>query len=186
MPNPGFKQAESFHFRHAAMGKSHNHAGITLDHVAPPNVTSKMSAKRILTVALLCIGALSLGDALSHGGVASDVHKLSADNFADFLDASNVSMVQFYAPWCGYCKAMAPAFEAAATKLKPSNILLGKVDCTTEQRLCREYEVAAYPTLQVFKNQRPSVKYRGQRNANAIVKFMNQTAAANDGVRRFY
>jgi protein disulfide-isomerase A1 len=74
-----------------------------------------------------------------------------------------------FAPWCGHCKALAPEYEDAATKLKEKDIALIKVDCTEETDLCQEYGVEGYPTLKVFRGPENSSPYTGQRKADAYV-----------------
>jgi len=70
----------------------------------------------------------------------SDVHVLNQKNFDDFIKDDTTKLIKFYAPWCGHCKAMKPAFEKAATYLK-GKVKLGKVDCTVENELCKKMSV---------------------------------------------
>lgn len=84
-------------------------------------------------------------------------------------------LVEFYAPWCGHCKALAPEYEKASTELLADKIKLAKVDCTEENALCAEHNVEGFPTLKVFRNGSPS-DYNGNRKADGIVSYMKKQA----------
>lgn len=82
-------------------------------------------------------------------------------------------LIEFYAPWCGHCKALAPEYEKASTELLPSGIKLAKVDCTEEQELCGEHGIEGFPTLKVFREGSPA-EYNGNRKADGIVSYMKK------------
>ena len=62
---------------------------------------------------------------------------LTSDNFAEIVDDQELLLVEFYAPWCGHCKKLAPEFEKAAKQLAQmeKKIMLAKVDATVETDL---------------------------------------------------
>ncbi|CAB3403430.1 unnamed protein product [Caenorhabditis bovis] len=102
-----------------------------------------------------------------------EVVTLTAENFDDFIGTNELVLVEFYAPWCGHCKKLAPEFEKAAKTLKSkgSKIKLGKVDATVEKDLGTKYGVSGYPTLKVIRNGR-RFEYNGPREAKGIVHYM--------------
>jgi len=102
---------------------------------------------------------------------ASDVLSLTAGTFDSSVNPEPLILVEFFAPWCGHCKALAPHYEEAATTLKDKEIKLAKVDCVEEADLCQAHGVAGYPTLKVFRNGTPS-DYNGPRKADGIVSYM--------------
>ena len=111
-------------------------------------------------VALGLIGAAAVAS-------ASDVHDLKQDTFNDFIKSHDLVLAEFFAPWCGHCKALAPEYEEAATTLKEKDIPLVKVDCTEEPDLCKDHGVEGYPTVKVFRGPDKVVPYSGARKAPA-------------------
>ncbi|KAL8606439.1 hypothetical protein ACOMHN_015528 [Nucella lapillus] len=105
---------------------------------------------------------------------ASDVLELTDATFPDKIKEHEIILVEFFAPWCGHCKRLAPEFETAATKLRKNDppVALAKVDCTAETTTCGKYGVSGYPTLKIFRNGEDSEDYKGPREASGIVKFM--------------
>ncbi|KAK5048181.1 hypothetical protein LTR84_005851 [Exophiala bonariae] len=118
------------------------------------------------------VAAASL--ALAGFAAASDVHDLKTDNFKQFISENDLVLAEFFAPWCGHCKALAPEYEEAATTLKEKNIALVKVDCTVEGDLCKDYGVEGYPTVKVFRGLDNIKPYTGARKAPAIVSYMTK------------
>lgn len=103
---------------------------------------------------------------------SSDVLNLTKDNFSS-INAEPLILVEFFAPWCGHCKALAPHYEEAATVLKDKDIKLAKVDCVDQADLCQSHGVQGYPTLKVFRNGEPT-DYSGPRKADGIISYMTK------------
>ncbi|TFK75865.1 disulfide isomerase [Pluteus cervinus] len=101
----------------------------------------------------------------------SDVISLTTASFEEVVNPESLILVEFFAPWCGHCKALAPAYEEAATSLKEKGIKLAKVDCVEEADFCQANGVQGYPTLKIYKNG-SATDYTGPRQADGIVSYM--------------
>ena len=125
-----------------------------------------------LSLALFCAIAVSFVNA---GDSESDVVVLSNDNFDEFVKANKYVLAEFYAPWCGHCKALAPEYEKAATQLKEakSDVKLAKIDATVEKDLAQKFGVQGYPTLYWFANGEKS-DYKGGRTTDTIVSWISK------------
>ncbi|XP_076887166.1 protein disulfide isomerase-like 1-4 [Bidens hawaiensis] len=102
-----------------------------------------------------------------------DVVVLTEGTFTDVIESNRYVMVEFYAPWCGHCKALAPEYAAAATELKDEPVVLAKVDAQEEIELAETYEVQGFPTVLFFVDgvHKP---YLGPRTKDAIVTWIKK------------
>jgi len=109
---------------------------------------------------------------------ASDVLEFTDADFKDKVAEHDIILVEFFAPWCGHCKRLAPEYEKAATALKDNEppVALAKVDCTANTAVCGEHGVSGYPTLKIFRGGEKSDDYNGPRDADGIVKYMRSKA----------
>ncbi|XP_022694430.1 protein disulfide-isomerase A6 homolog [Varroa jacobsoni] len=112
-----------------------------------------------------------------------DVVQLTAENFKKLvLDSKDLWLVEFFAPWCGHCKNLAPHWAKAATQLR-GQVKLGAVDATVYQELAQEYGVRGYPTIKYFpagpKDRSSAEEYNGGRTADDIVAWASEKALEN-------
>mmetsp|Transcript_16952 Transcript_16952/g.22406 ORF Transcript_16952/g.22406 Transcript_16952/m.22406 type:complete len:438 (+) Transcript_16952:85-1398(+) len=118
---------------------------------------------------LLVVSSISLSFALY--GSNSDVIQISGNvDFREKVTKSDgIWLVEFYAPWCGHCKNLAPEWEKAASALK-GVVNIAAVDATQDQSLAQKFGVQGYPTIKVFAaDKRSPSDYQGQRTADAII-----------------
>lgn len=106
--------------------------------------------------------------------VASTPQSIPLDKniFKDSIRAGKPLFVKFFAPWCGHCKNLEPAWNELADKLSGSKVLIAEVDCTVETALCAEQGVRAYPTL-IYYEQSSEERYRGSRDTVSLTNFVN-------------
>lgn len=103
---------------------------------------------------------------------AEEVVTLTTALFDQHLKDHKYVLAEFYAPWCGHCKKLAPEFEKAAQSLKSTGVSLGKVDATEEKELAKKYDVKGFPTLVWFEEGK-QYEYTGGRTTSTIVDWVS-------------
>jgi protein disulfide-isomerase-like protein len=119
--------------------------------------------QRLLVLSLLVLF-------LAGSSIAGDVLDLDEGSFSKTVQDHPNVLVEFYAPWCGHCKALEPEYEKAASELK-GQVPLARVDCTKHEKICNTYEVKGFPTILWFTRGFWS-GYSGERTAAGLVGFV--------------
>ena len=133
---------------------------------------------------VMSLSLLLCGLAAAAADVAYDdsVAVLDPTNFDSFVEGKAFTLVEFYAPWCGHCKSLAPEWAAAAKKtlkLSPP-VILAKVDADAHRDLAERFGISGYPTIKIFKDGTPE-EYEGPREAKGIVGFIKEALGITAG-----
>ncbi len=103
-------------------------------------------------------------------------HPLALDpaRFARHAQKSDLPLlIDFWAPWCGPCRMMAPAFEQAAAELEP-HFRLVKVNTEEAQSLAAQFGIRSIPTLMIMRNGREVARQAGAMDKGMIVQWARQ------------
>lgn len=107
----------------------------------------------------------------------SDVVVLTPENFDSIVyDKSKNVFVEFYAPWCGHCKRLAPTWEKLATVFKSDeNIVVAKLDADAHKDVAGKHGISGFPTLKFYsKENKDGEKYTGSRDLKELISFLNE------------
>ena len=85
-------------------------------------------------------------------------------------------VIEFYAPWCGHCKSLAPEWKKAAGALK-GLVTVVAVDADASKSLAGKYGVKGFPTIKLFGAGKEPISYDGERTAAAVVKYATDQVA---------
>lgn len=101
----------------------------------------------------------------------------------DHAISNGVTIVKFFAPWCGHCKRLVPTWDELAGKyVGNKDVKVAKVDCTlTDNKdLCAEQEVDGFPTIFIYKDGEKITEYNGNRSLDDLVNFINRHRSDHD------
>jgi protein disulfide-isomerase A6 len=131
----------------------------------------------VLIKSLALFGLAAMAVDLVAGASGSAVLDLIPSNFEDVvLTSGKPTLVEFFAPWCGHCKQLAPVYEDLAHTFEFSkNVQIGKVDADDHRDLGKTYGVQGFPTLKFFdgKSNTPT-DYKGGRDLESLTAFITE------------
>jgi len=129
---------------------------------------------KAIIIALLCVAAVFAGEYATDEGVLV----LTDSTFAQAIEEYDHVLAEFYAPWCGHCKSLAPEYVKAAQQLADTNpnVKLAKIDCTVEKDLASKYDIKGFPTLKFFSKSLGGepIAYEAGRTAPDIVNWLKK------------
>ncbi len=98
--------------------------------------------------------------------------ELNGEKFAAMINQTDLPVVvDFWAPWCGPCRMMAPQFEQAAQMLEP-NARLAKLNTDEEQAIASQLGIRSIPTIVLFKGGKEIARQSGAMNAASLVRWV--------------
>jgi len=137
-------------------------------------------------VKLFCLAVLVAACAVAVRGEFTK--ELTADNFDSVIDGSKAALVEFFAPWCGHCKSLAPEYEKAAEAYASSkDVVIAKVDADAHKELGSRFGVTGFPTIKWFpKGSTTPEDYNGGRTAEDLTNFVQEKTGARGKIKKAF
>lgn len=132
-----------------------------------------------LSLSLLLAGLLA-------GVSASNVLDLDASNFDSAIGNGKPGLVEFFAPWCGHCKNLAPTYEQLGDAFSHARdkVVVAKVDADgAGKSLGQKYGVTGYPTLKWFDAKGNAEPYEGGRDLDALASFITAKSGVKSSIK---
>jgi protein disulfide-isomerase A6 len=124
---------------------------------------------------MVLIKSLLLASLAALSTAQSSVLDLIPDNFDKIAIGGKPALVEFFAPWCGHCKSLAPVYEQLASDFSfaKDKLSIAKVDADAEKSLGKRFGIQGFPTIKYFdgKSEKPE-DYSGGRDLESLTEFL--------------
>jgi len=127
-------------------------------------------------ISFACVAAVS----------ASNVVELDSSNFDSVIGQGKPALVEFFAPWCGHCKNLAPVYEQLADAFANSKdkVVIAKVDADGNGKpLGQKYGVSGFPTLKWFSADGKDEPYEAGRDLDTLAAFVSQKSGVKSNIK---
>lgn len=105
--------------------------------------------------------------------------ELTDDNFhSEVIDSEELTLVDFWAPWCGPCRLIGPTIETLADRFA-GQAKVGKLNVDNSERIVNDYEIRSIPTLVFFKNGKVADRLVGVVTEQALAEKLNALLEKN-------